>query len=195
MDTLFTFAAKFYLRATNLELSQSNYDLQLAGIHFYEEVGCVAIGQREGKFTTTVKQNMDEMGVPTETLVGDEITSKFPYLDVAPYGEGVYQAKRGGYVNPRKLVKAQIKVAGKHGCHVIDDVAKHVTEHISTDGSKMLLVKTAGGATYYTKKALLATGAFTNIHELLPKQLVPDITLLSQVVIKVTLKSSLLIHV
>lgn len=69
------------------------------------------------------------------------------------------QAGRGGagYVNARAMVKAQLERAGKHGAHIILEMAVEI-EAINDD----VVVTTDGGKVISAMKVLLCTIAYTN---------------------------------
>ena len=45
--------------------------------------------------------------------------SMFPFLKIAENIKGYFQPDFSGYINPRKLIEAQLKIAQKFGCQVI----------------------------------------------------------------------------
>ena len=43
----------------------------------------------------------------------------FPYLNLTENLYGYFQPDKSGYINPRKLIEAQLKIAEANGCHLI----------------------------------------------------------------------------
>lgn len=95
-------------------------------------------------------------------LGNEELESKFPYLNFADSDEGIFEKRHAGYINPRKMVMAQIVVASNQGCDVIRDIVLNI-ENFEM-GYKLLSER---GKIIWTKKVLLATNAFTGLHKLL----------------------------
>jgi glycine/D-amino acid oxidase-like deaminating enzyme len=83
---------------------------------------------------------------------------------VFPSGfRGVFEHAPAGYINPRALVRAQIKIAADQGATVVSDVVVKVDT-----GPDGVTVRTRSGQEFAGGQVLLACGAFANSYELLP---------------------------
>jgi glycine/D-amino acid oxidase-like deaminating enzyme len=107
---------------------------------------------------------------------GKEIKRDFPFLSFPEKSNGMFESAPSGHINPRLLIKAQLKVVEKNDGIVINGL---VTEVIYK--SDYILVKTDNGRTFKCQKVIFATGAFTNFFGLLKEKL--DLTLKSETVI------------
>lgn len=90
--------------------------------------------------------------------------AEYPYLSV-PAGFGLFH-ERGpaGYVNPREMLAAQNEAARRQGATIHADRV----EQVVSDGNG-LSIRTARGEMFGAEKVLVACGAFTNFHQILPQ--------------------------
>jgi sarcosine oxidase/L-pipecolate oxidase len=140
-----------------------------AGVRFYEEVGCLTIGDpTDGLFRET-NETTKKLRIAAENISAAEVQRRFPYLNVAPSYRCVAETSNAGYINPRKLVQAQQKIATKNGCHLIRDIVSSVIQVTLPANQEVVQIETDGGRKIYSRKVLLATGAFTEFRSLLPK--------------------------
>lgn len=139
---------------------------QQSGIKFYHEVGNLMIGGRS--YLNKTDEVASRNAIPTQKLDIKLLKQRFPYLRLTEDTNGRMETKKAGYVNPRRMVKAQKTMAAKQGCTIIDDVVNHVTRIVQSDGSYVMLIKTEKGLSIWSKKVLLATGAFTTFRDVLP---------------------------
>ena len=105
--------------------------------------------------------------VAVEYKVMDEaaLRGRWPYLHFPDGWRGLYEAAPAGYINPRKLILAQLAAGQKRGLEVVRETAVSVES-----GPDCLTVTTDAGQSYQTRKALAATGAFGNSFALLPQK-------------------------
>ncbi|XP_062590976.1 uncharacterized protein LOC134252499 [Saccostrea cucullata] len=137
----------------------------LSGIQFYHEVGALSVGTRNGRFIEKTKSSLKGGPIDNdniEILAAKELNDKFPYLTFAENDEGIMEKRRAGYINPRKMVMAQIIVAVNQGCDVVRDIVLNIEK--LQRGYKLT---TERGKNIWTNKVLIATNAFTGMHKLL----------------------------
>ena len=142
------------------------------------------LAREGGRFIRRSVGTAERDGVPYELLSEPELRTFMPYFHILPKENGVYIEKNAGYVNIRELVDAHRKLASSAGCDIQDDIIKVITP--AGDKDKYYHLETDSGRVYYSKKVLLATGAFTFCRNLLPPDIVPDIILQPICVIKVS---------
>ena len=116
-------------------------------------------------------------------MSNEQLKSKYPYLEVPTLTTGVF-LKQAGYINPRVLHKAQQQIARTHGCQIIDDVVDFI--HQESSGHHIL--NTDSGKQISAKKVLLATGAFTECRNLLPKGISPSMDSTTETVLFVSIR-------
>ncbi|CAC5388001.1 unnamed protein product [Mytilus coruscus] len=147
-----------------------------SGIPFYDEAGFIICGSFGKEFMRTNKECAKSQGINTKLWSSKELKEHFPYLNFSESDEAIYENDNSGYISPRRLIEAQITIAKRQGCHVIEAVANEV-ERCVIDGEYLMCVSTESGQKIYAKKVLLATGAFTSFRKLLPKYVNIDVSL------------------
>lgn len=148
-----------------------------SGIQFHDPVGCLRVGESEL--------------IRTMTRIGTAFDAQFELLDAAAlrarYGfvdgdglPGVIERGAAGIIAPRSLIRAQQAIARQHGAQLMDDVVLGID--IYARGCTLHL---KSGARIQAAKVLVAAGAFTNFHALLPVKLpykaMPETVVLMQV--------------
>ena len=154
-----------------------------SGVHFYKEVGFLTVGLKHGTFMKTMEATASQLDVKMEYFDIPSLQRRYPYLWFESYNECILTPQNGGCINPRKLVEAQRILASKAGCHLVDDVVAKIDSKETP--FKHMVITTDKQKVFLTKRVLLATGAFTKCRRLLPPQLQPDFTILTQTVVRV----------
>ncbi|XP_038069465.1 uncharacterized protein LOC119738630 [Patiria miniata] len=150
---------------------------ELSGVKFYKEVGFIFFGGVDAFYDTL--DSFSE-GVSLETAAS--VRSRYPYIDTGKDGPTAILSKRSaGYLDARKYVQAQLLVARRQGCDVMNDVVVHVAQ-VNQSGS--MLVETDSGRHITARKVLLCTGAFTPFMDLLPADRKLDVTVTSDVTVR-----------
>ncbi|ARO30946.1 FAD dependent oxidoreductase protein [Rhizobium sp. NXC14] len=153
-----TFAARALGRYREIEAK--------SGISFFSEVGCLFTGpppRDEQDFLLRALAVSRRLGSDIETVAPAELGQRFPYLTLGPDFIGYFERKRAGHINPRALVRAQAKLAEEGGVLLIDATVTSVRD----TGSHVEV--TAGDRSYSAERVLVAAGAFSNFHALLPR--------------------------
>ena len=148
------------------------------GIRFYHEVGELVIGTKGGEYMRSIEDSARKTDLLSSLTKYDYTTMKkvFPDMEFAKEDVALHHKTNSGYINPRKMVAAQIKVAQNNGCRVVRDVVMKINSlghffHVKTQSGKIILAK----------KILLATGAFTTLHPLM-KEVCPSFIPMPQTV-------------
>ncbi|MHB0953703.1 MAG: FAD-dependent oxidoreductase [Allorhizobium sp.] len=138
-----------------------------SGIEFYHETGCLIVGPKRGgsdPYIGNICDAASRLGVAPEIFSDEGLSGRFPYFSFGRGAEGVFEPVDAGYVNPRKLVRAQSLLAERAGAALIAETAVSIREE---GGS--VTVRTAEGRTYRADKVLLAAGGFSIAQNLLPR--------------------------
>jgi len=99
--------------------------------------------------------------------VGDRSWMKaFPALMFPESYRILHEPAPAGYINPRRMLKAQLTIATDEGASIVPETVVRVRRD---HGS--VVVETDSGNRYETKATLVAAGAFTNYHDLVPRKL------------------------
>ena len=150
-----------------------------SGIRFFYPVGCLQGPQTRmpGNQWNSLQNEAARHNTHAEILGKEELEKQFPYFR---FGEdnAFLEKETAGYINPRKLVQAQIRIAQNRGAEVIPETALDLKQNDSA-----WEVQTDHGNRYVAEKVLLCTGAFTNalLDEPLPFMIYPRTVLFARV--------------
>ncbi|XP_063432965.1 uncharacterized protein LOC134715037 [Mytilus trossulus] len=158
------------------------------GIPFYDEIGCLMIGEKDSKFLNQVTDVVKTQKMDATYLTNAALKEKFPFLHVSLSDDAVYEFKDAGNISPRSLIRAQITKATAQGCTLVTEVVNRV-RRIERNGEYIMCIST-DASHILAKKVLLATGAFTAFRELLPDELQLYVNLCPLTVAKVELSES-----
>jgi sarcosine oxidase len=154
----------------------------LSGVRFYHEVGHLMVspspraeGEDEGH-SAQVLRVARELDVACDMLNDDALNERFGYLSFEPGMVGFHQPHTAGHVSPRGQVRAQVLAAERHGAMVIDQIVRRVRA-----GTDHVVATLANGAVLRAGRALVATGGFSNVEDLLPRPL--DITVRARTIV------------
>ncbi|MCX8996475.1 FAD-dependent oxidoreductase [Rhizobiaceae bacterium BDR2-2] len=140
-----------------------------SGIDFYRETGCLIVGAPTGYgagYTDRVIEAGSKAGAALARLDADALAQEFPFFRFPDGFDGVHERAGAGYINPRRLVKAQAWLAARHGAAVIGETVASIQEE---DGG--VSVSTEEGGVYRADKVIVAAGGFTINRNLLPRPL------------------------
>lgn len=152
-----------------------------SGIAFYGEVGCLISGPAGGDFLNAVEAVVQRHALDAPLLDRAALRERFPWFDLPETSAGVFEVEGAGYVDPRKLVAAQVACFEKAGGVSILDDALSVRE----DGDRASAALKTGGAVT-GGRVLVATGGFSRAPGLLPK--VPALVVKARTVVLAQLK-------
>ncbi|HEY8659681.1 MAG TPA: FAD-dependent oxidoreductase [Hanamia sp.] len=110
----------------------------------------------------------------------DALYSSFPGFHFPKQAKGMFESSPSGHINPRLLIKAQLKIFKKNGGEILNDVVNDIS--YSNGNFK---IATLAGKKYQSKKILLAPGAFANFLNLLKRKLLVNIKGETTILVKV----------
>lgn len=143
-----------------------------SGIRFHGPVGRVLANRPTAAEQAELLSWMEKVGAAAKDrhqyfAAGDRSwQQRFPFLHFPADYDLYYEAAPAGYVNPRDMLRAQNEVARQQGARIIPELVVEVASE--PDG---VTIRTAEGSHIRAQRALIACGAFTNFHELLPQPL------------------------
>ena len=132
---------------------------QRSGIKFHHAVGCLRVAHLDDNGRSAqrdVLQNGLDQNAVTKVLSGAETAQQFPYFHFAPHIDAIWERGAAGYINPRQLVKAQLKIAAQHGAILQRETAQEIIPE-----TNVIKISTREGHIYKARKVLLAAGAYT----------------------------------
>jgi len=140
---------------------------QRSGIPFHEPVGCLIASRPggDGRSPDPIALLRDQ-GVPHDGWAPGERgwSERWPAIDFPATHAVAYESGPAGYIRPKRLIDAQEALAAARGATVVEDI---VTD-IAPEGPGHM-VTTASGQRFHAPHVVVATGAFTNHHRLLPE--------------------------
>ncbi len=150
-----------------------------SGIRFFHPVGCIQGPKKKipGEGWNALKEVALKRNITPEILGGGELQKRYPFFRFDD-DTALLETGTAGYINPRKLVQAQNKIASTQGVKQISETALELEKK----GSQWK-VTTDHGNQYGAGNILLCTGAFTNalLNEPLPFTIFPRTVLFAKV--------------
>jgi glycine/D-amino acid oxidase-like deaminating enzyme len=134
------------------------------GISFFGETGCLISGPAGGDFVNAVEAVARRYALDAPLLDRAELRRRFPWFDLPETSAGIFETTGAGYVDPRKLVAAQVACLEKAGGVSILDDAVSVR-----DAGDRAAVVLRSGETVTGGRVLVATGGFSRAPGLLAK--------------------------
>lgn len=130
-----------------------------SGIRFHYRTGGVQVG-----FTTKdpnsnlnrAERTALQLGTAYDKYSSAEFRQRYPQYH---FGDGLtvlHETGEAGYINPRSLVQAQVKIAEMQGANIV----RETVMEMDTGGSAVTL-RTDGGQTIRARRVLVAAGAWT----------------------------------
>ena len=132
---------------------------QQSGIQFYHQVGCIHVGPtptQDETYITEIEQVAHSLSSDYTRCSALELRDVIPQLHFDEALTVLYEPKIAGYVNPRQLVEAQVKIARNGGAHVVRETAvslKPQQTHFE--------IKTDKGSEIKAAKVLISAGGWT----------------------------------
>ncbi len=141
---------------------------ETSGIHFYSEAGCLFAGPQprsDADYLHRASEVARSMAISHLRLDPVELSARFRQFSFPSHLVGYYEDAKAGHINPRALVRAQLALAIRQGAQQVDAVATAIDED-----ERGVRVHTTVGS-YHAERVLIAAGAFSNLHNLLPRPL------------------------
>ena len=156
---------------TDLNLRSANHYPWLereSGIRFHCGVGCLYV-HPEGidDYLAAAPAKTANLGIrATFYRNQQELASAFPDFRFPPAAQGLFEGAPSGYLNPRQLLRAQLRVFEKNGGSIFRETVTGI--EVAAD---WVTVRTNTSATFRAKKVVIAAGAFSNFNTLLDRRL------------------------
>ncbi|MCY3779047.1 MAG: FAD-dependent oxidoreductase [Chloroflexi bacterium] len=133
-------------------------DIEAAsGLQFHHRVGCLR--------ATDIEERIAEVDVcartyspPHQQLDAAGCKHVYPFLSFSDDFVAWDEKGEAGYINPRSLIAAQLKVAADHGA----DIIREIVSLIDDCGDDCLTIRTREGGVLQARKLLLAVGGYSN---------------------------------
>ncbi|MEP6583454.1 MAG: FAD-binding oxidoreductase [Ginsengibacter sp.] len=137
-------------------------------ITFHTPVGCLYVNPHGTDFYLEQIEGLAREFDTSYRLFedGTSLNSAFPDFNFPASSKGIFEDAPAGFINPRLLIKAQMKVFQKNNGTIINEVAQEIIH-----GNESITIITKEGNTFNSKKVLVCAGAFTNCFNLLQEKL------------------------
>lgn len=133
-----------------------------SGICFHHTVGGLRASAVSGEVIDQIEQVGNRLGADFRRVGASEVNGKRPFFDFPTSTHILWEQAPAGYINPRSMVAAQVKVGEMQGGTVIRETAVSLQQH-----KDYIELTTDRGHTIQGRKVMLAMGAYTNM--LLPE--------------------------
>ena len=151
-----------------------------SGIPFYTERGFLRISIGDDHKMEKSMIEIKNSGFQCGKLTASECSKMFPLMRFPENSVAYHQPNNSGFINPRKMVEAQLEIALNHGCVKIKGAVKSLRRIVQ--GAKYEL-RTENGDFITAEKVIIANGSLVNfIRGLTDNNLELDISLKSQTV-------------
>ncbi|MEM6635928.1 MAG: FAD-dependent oxidoreductase [Pseudomonadota bacterium] len=127
-----------------------------SGIAFFMECGSLIAGPSDGEFLRMIDVQRQSDNVPCRRLVGPDLDGAFPYFSVPDGSAAFFEPKDAGFVNPRALVRAQLRSAANAGAEHVVATANGIHEAPSA-----IRIDTSEG-TVEADHVIVAAGAYAS---------------------------------
>jgi glycine/D-amino acid oxidase-like deaminating enzyme len=149
-----------------------------SGIQFHSGIGCLYINPYgKDTYLEQAPQIAKQHGFKIDLYENaNDLAHAFPEFCFPDGSKGLFESAPSGHINPRLLIKAQLKIVDQNGGEVIREIVKGATHK-----NGIVTITMQQGKTLRAKRVLLTMGSFTNFSPLLETKLA--LTLKSETVI------------
>lgn len=139
-----------------------------SGIDFHGAVGCLYVNPYgQDDYLKNAATLGAQFGLPFDTFHNNrDLAAAFGDFQFPEAAQGLFEAAPAGFVNPRKLIEAQLALTQQNGGRVLKETALKVDFSGNT-----FQVHTREGHVYEASQILVAAGSFVNYLPLLPQKL------------------------
>ncbi len=95
-----------------------------------------------------------------------QIRERFPMFAFPENFTGTYEPAPAGLIRPRALIRGQLTIGARNGATIVRDEVRKVVSDVHG-----ITVETQTAGLFRAKRVLVASGAFSNCHDLLPRKL------------------------
>lgn len=131
-----------------------------SGVDFYYPVNGLQVSYvSEGPddFIANTESVGQKLDVTFERYTAANLKSVCPMFSFPDEIVGLLEDRGAGYINPRSLIEAQLKITQQQGAKII----RETVTSLELDPN-FVTIKTTEGYTYQAQKVLIAAGAYTN---------------------------------
>jgi len=147
----------FWSRVSRASIARYRQIEADSGIRFYHETGTLLAGVAHNPAILRLCRVQQEAALPCDRLQGEALAARFPFFRFPPGTLALHETQGAGHINPRGLVRAQIRIAERAGARVLPDIVLGLEE-----GADGIRIHTDQGVAQ-ANQALVAAGGFANM--------------------------------
>ena len=140
-------------------IEQYSHIEEQSGIRFHYPVGCLRVEDLQDDGSSAQQASIaggKALGGVFEVLTGSETAQRFPGLHFPKHVDAIWEQGAAGYINPRRLVAAQLGIAQKQGATLVRQTVQNIVPHAQT-----VKITTREGEAFHASKVLVTAGAYT----------------------------------
>lgn len=143
-----------------------------SGVGFFHECGSLVLMAKAIEHRTNeILRQCDAVGIAVERTSDEALRREFSELGLPPLAggiEGLLEREQAGYLNPRKLVKAQLVLAMAAGGRLLRAAVTAIRKDEACGLWRLQVEGDGCSIQIGAEKVLVATGALTNHNNVLP---------------------------
>ncbi len=149
-------------------VKQYEFIREQTGIEFHNQIGCLYVNPIErDKYLVNADVLGERFAVNFKAyLKGSDIIKDFPDFHFPATAHGLFETSPSGFINPRLLLKAQLRIFEKHNGVILRETVNDVSYSEHT-----FIIKTYEGNIYNASKVLVTAGSFVNFFNLSKQKL------------------------
>ncbi|MEU4995990.1 FAD-binding oxidoreductase [Streptomyces sp. NPDC021622] len=157
----------------------------ISGIDVFHECGALALmpTSLKGRSQAMLRASAAD-GIRVRRLSEADLRGEFPALAVPPLAggtEGLWEREGAGYLNPRRLVEAQLALTVKEGGRVLRGAVTAVRRDAAAGRWRLRVADDEGqGQWIGAEKVLIAAGSLLNHSDALPGELALDLQVFTE---------------
>ena len=139
-----------------------------SGISFQGKTGCLYVNPRGmDEYLESAPNRIKKHGTKAQFFNSAEIlNASFPEFHFPDDSVGMFEDAPSGHINPRRLIQAQLVVFEKNNGTIFREYVREIDYKANS-----VIITTNNNLEIEAKRVLVATGAFTNLSDLISQQL------------------------
>lgn len=130
-------------------------------ISFYSPVGGLQVApnpQNSTDYMAQLRAVDSQLNVQATYYQGEELQQIFPFFSFSSQMVGIFEKTLAGYINPRKMLKAQLVCAEKNKAQILNETVTSVDKQ-----KDFVAIKTDQDHIYQAKRVLIAAGPYSHL--------------------------------
>ena len=155
----------YYSKIASASISRYRSLEDLTGINFYQDVGQITVSGMH-PYLDELTDCATSNSLNHRILDNADLASTFPYLKFSDGMTGIHEIVTAGHINPRKFIAAQGEALRISKGDIIEKTVININ-----DKKGEYIICCADKSELNCKQVLVATGAFANHFDIIPKKI------------------------